>query len=79
MDHWLGEQRFHWQSQDKTTPESKRGRELINHRELGLTIHLFVRENRLLNKQAAPFTYYGKVGYQSHEGSSPMSVILKRV
>ncbi|SOB77237.1 Methyltransferase domain-containing protein [Marinobacter sp. LV10R510-11A] len=79
MDHWLGEQRFHWQSQDKTTPESKRGRELINHQELGLTIHLFVRENRLLNKQAAPFTYYGKVGYQSHEGSSPMSVILKRV
>src|SRR5690554_3816900 len=78
VDHWIDENLFHWQSQRSTTPESKRGRELINHAELGLTIHLFVRGNKLLNKKAAPFTYYGTMGYQSHEGSSPMSVILKR-
>ncbi|NWO07380.1 MAG: DUF3427 domain-containing protein, partial [Alteromonadaceae bacterium] len=78
VDHWLDEKRFHWQSQRSTTPESKRGSELIHHAELGLTIHLFVRENKLLNKKAAPFTYYGKMDYQSHEGSRPMSVILKK-
>ncbi|MBK1887307.1 MULTISPECIES: DUF3427 domain-containing protein [unclassified Marinobacter] len=78
VDHWIDEKLFHWQSQRSTTPESKRGRELINHAELGLTIHLFVRGNKLLNKKAAPFTYYGTMDYQSHEGSSPMSVILKR-
>lgn len=78
VDHWVDEKLFHWQSQRSTTPESKRGRELIHHAELGLTIHLFVRGNKLLNKTAAPFTYYGKMDYQSHEGSSPMSVILKR-
>ena len=78
VDHWIDEQLFHWQSQSSTTPESKRGRELIHHEELGLTIHLFVRENKLFNKKAAPFTYYGKMDYQSHEGSRPMSVILKR-
>ena len=78
VDHWIDEQHFHWQSQDKTGPEKKRGRELIHHKELGLTIHLFVRENRLVNKKAAPFTYYGAMDYQSHEGSQPMNVILKR-
>ena len=78
VDHWIDEKLFHWQSQRSTTPESKRGRELIHHAELGLTVHLFVRGNKLLNKKAAPFIYYGKMDYQSHEGSSPMSVILKR-
>ncbi len=78
VDHWIDEQQFHWQSQDSTAPESKRGQELIRHRELGLSIHLFIRENRLQNKKAAPFTYYGQMDYQSHKGSRPMSVILKR-
>ncbi|WP_227519646.1 hypothetical protein [Marinobacter sp. ANT_B65] len=32
----------------------------MHHKELGLTIHLFVRENKLFNKKAAPFTYYRK-------------------
>lgn len=78
VDHWIDEQLFHWQSQSSTTPVSKRGRELIHHVELGLTIHLFVRDNKLLNKKAAPFIYHGKMDYQSHEGSRPISVVLKR-
>ncbi|MGO1502303.1 MAG: DUF3427 domain-containing protein [Marinobacter sp.] len=78
IDHWIDEQHFHWQTQNSTTPNNKRGRELIHHQELGLKIHLFVRENKLLNSKAAPFTYCGQMDYQSHEGSSPMSVILKR-
>ncbi len=78
VDHWLDEQRFHWQTQNSTTPESKRGRELIHHRELGLGIHLFVRDQKLHNGKAAPFTYHGTMDYQSHEGQKPMNVILKR-
>jgi hypothetical protein len=78
VDHWIDEQHFHWQSQGETAPENKRGRELINHKELGQTIHPFVRENNLLNKKAAPFTYYGKMDYQSHEGSRPINFIFKR-
>ena len=74
VDHWIDEQTFHWQSQNSTTPQSKRGRELIEHQKLGLSVHLFVRENKLRNGKAAPFTYFGPVEYQSHEGSSPISV-----
>lgn len=77
VDHWVDQDTFHWQSQRATSPESKRGRELVNHQSLGISLHLFVRDNRLRNGKAAPFTYYGPVQYQSHEGSAPMSVLFR--
>ena len=77
VDHWIDERTFHWQTQRATTPESKRGRELINHKSLGQSIHLFVRENKLRAGKAAPFTYHGPVEYQRHEGSAPMSVVFQ--
>jgi hypothetical protein len=43
---------------------------------LGIDIHLFVRENKPAAGKAAPFTYHGRVVYQSHQGSQPMSVVF---
>ena len=77
IDHWIDERHFHWQSQNATTPTSKRGREIIEHEKLGLSIHLFVREHKLQAGKAAPFVYFGKARYQSHSGSAPMSVVLE--
>jgi superfamily II DNA or RNA helicase/HKD family nuclease len=77
LDRWVDERTFHWQSQNKTTPEGKRGREIIDHEKRGLSIHLFVRENRLENGKAAPFVYHGPVRYRSHSGSGPMSVVFE--
>ncbi len=79
VDHWIDAQTFHWQSQRSTSPDSKRGRELINHKAFGHSLHLFVRDNKLRSGKAAPFTYYGPVEYQRHQGSEPMSVVLKVV
>jgi len=73
-DYWVDEYTFHWQSQNSTTPESKRGQELINHQKLGIAIHLFVREGKLSGAKAAPFTYYGEVTYAGHKGSAPLSI-----
>ena len=77
VDHWIDESTFHWQSQRSVTPEHKKGREIIGHKDLGISIHLFVRENKLEKGKAAPFTYYGPVDYRTHEGSEPMSVVFK--
>lgn len=77
LDRWIDERNFHWQSQNKTTPQSKRGREIVDHEKLGLFIHLFVRENKLENGKAAPFVYHGPVRYRSHSGSGPMSVVFE--
>lgn len=78
-DRWIDEKTFHWQTQNQTHPGNKRGREIIAHQSLGISIHLFVREHKLAAGKAAPFVYHGRVAYQSHEGSEPMSVTLSLV
>lgn len=77
LDHWIDERTFHWQSQNSTTPDNKRGREIIEHEKRGLSVHLFVREDRKQAGKAAPFTYHGPVRYRSHSGSAPMSVVFE--
>ncbi|MCK5849848.1 MAG: DUF3427 domain-containing protein, partial [Kiritimatiellae bacterium] len=74
-DYFIDEHRFHWQSQNSTSPESKKGAELIQHERLGITVFLFVRENKLAQGKAAPFRCHGAVRYLKHEGSRPMSVV----
>lgn len=76
-DHWIDERHFHWQTQNQTAPDNKRGKEIIHHEAQGIALHLFVRENKLENGKAAPFRYFGKVRYQSHSGSKPMSVVFE--
>jgi len=74
LDHWIDDSTFHWQSQNSTSPTNKKGRDIIEHEQRGLTIHLFVRESKLQNAKGAPFIYHGPIRYVSHTGSSPMSV-----
>lgn len=76
-DYFIDNGHFHWQSQNSTSPDNMRGREIIEHEKLGSRVFLFVRENKLSNGKAAAFHFYGEVSYQGHEGSKPMSVIWK--
>lgn len=77
LDRWIDDHTFQWSSQNSTTPESKRGREIIEHKKLGIALHLFVREMKLSGGKAAPFVYCGKAQYKTHTGSAPMSVLLE--
>ena len=49
---------------------------ITRHAALGIDIHLFVRDTKLAVGKAAPFTYHGRVRYQSHQGSKPMSIVF---
>ena len=73
-DHWIDQQTFHWQSQNATTPTSKKGQEIVGHDAMGIAIHLFVRETKLEGGKGAPFVYHGLASYQSHTETNPMSV-----
>ena len=75
-DYWIDDHSFHWQSQNSTTPESSKGKGIINHQKDDWKIHLFVRDGKLVNGKAAPFVYHGEATYVKHEGSAPMSVTL---
>jgi len=76
VDHWINDAKtkFHWQSQRSTTPDSKKGREIINQEKDGRAVHLFVREQKLKDGKSAPFVYHGRMRYVSHTGSEPMNV-----
>jgi len=65
---------FYWQSQNSTTPASTRGRELINHMSNGVSVHLFVRENKMAAPGiSGPFRYCGRITYATHFGSAPIN------
>jgi superfamily II DNA or RNA helicase len=79
-DRWIDSRTLNWQSQNSTTPVSKKGQEIINHKRRGMAVHLFLRNRRLNSAgKGAPFTYYGRVEYESHSGSGPVDVRFKLV
>jgi hypothetical protein len=74
-DYALSEKIFHWQSQNKTKPNSNQGLGYINQSKNKKRILLFVREkNEDENKLTMGYLFLGSIKYLSHEGSCPMSI-----
>lgn len=76
-DYAISDQLFHWQSQSTTSADSSTGKRYIQHRAMGYTPLLFVREHRTRAGQAAPYAFLGPADYMSHEGSRPMSIVWR--
>lgn len=75
-DYAITEKLFHWQSQNKTSPESPVGVSYINHMKLKKTLLLFVREkNKDTFGFTCPYYFLGPVHYNSHSGARPMNII----
>jgi hypothetical protein len=73
-DRFLGNDRFQWQSQNRTDQEGKHGRLIRAHESLGIPVHLFVRKTKKRNGGAAPFVYCGPVCFEEWEGDRPITV-----
>lgn len=65
---------FHWQTQNRASPDNKWGQSVINHLENHSHLHLFVRKHKRIKGKASLFYYCGKVLYKSHHGSGPMNI-----
>ena len=74
-DYAINEKLFHWQTQSKTSVESKTGQRYINHLKTGNKIAIFVREYKLRDGLTSPFTYLGACEYRSHQGNKPISFV----
>lgn len=72
-DHFQSESEFVWSSQNSTSPEGKKGREVLGCPQNGVRIHLFVRSK----KSDVAFEYCGLVEPESHHGEKPMSVTFR--
>lgn len=74
-DYAISETLFHWQSQSTTADTSETGQRYQNHRPLGYTPLLFLRENKSRNGLACPYYFLGPLEYVQHSGSRPMSIV----
>lgn len=70
---------FQWESQSTTSEASPTGQRYVHHRELGSSVHLFIRETKEADGDmgAPPYLYAGPAAYVSHTGDRPMKVIWK--
>jgi superfamily II DNA or RNA helicase len=73
-DHFLSDQEFNWQSQNRTTQESKHGQIIRDHVLKDVRVHLFVRPTKKTGSRSTPFTYCGEVDFVSWEGNKPITV-----
>ncbi|MBQ1030041.1 DUF3427 domain-containing protein [Micromonospora sp. C97] len=65
---------FQWESQSTTSAASATGQRYTSG---GSTVHLFVRETRIADRDlgAPPYLYAGTMTYDSHTGDRPMRVL----
>ncbi|MEU7608850.1 DUF3427 domain-containing protein [Micromonospora sp. NPDC049204] len=67
---------FQWESQSTTSAASATGQRYVSS---GSTVHLFVRETRIADRDlgAPPYLYAGTMTYESHTGDRPMRVLWR--
>lgn len=74
-DYAISDRLFHWQSQSTASSDSPTGQRYLQHREMGYTPLLFVREyKKLPSGLSAPYAFLGPADYVSHRGSRPISI-----
>ncbi|MBS2032900.1 MAG: DUF3427 domain-containing protein [Deltaproteobacteria bacterium] len=76
-DHFLSADAFEWQSQNRTTQASKHGQLIREHVAKGIEVELFVRAEKKIRSEAAPFLYCGPVTFESWKGEKPITVRWK--
>jgi len=77
-DYAISDCLFHWQSQSATSDSTKTGLRYIDHKQMGYTPILFIRNrNKLANGLTAPYLFVGPLEYVKHYGSKPMSIHWK--
>ena len=65
---------FYWQSQNKQRQDNDSGRRILDHADLGVTLHLFVQ-----SKSHSSPTYMGPVDVVDVSGNGPMNVTFRLI
>lgn len=77
-DHFLNPSEFQWQSQNRTTRDSKDGESIRAHKEQEIAVQLFIRAKaKTRDGRGAPFLYCGPVEFVSWTGEKPITVVWK--
>ncbi|ADL44645.1 DUF3427 domain-containing protein [Micromonospora aurantiaca (nom. illeg.)] len=76
-DRAITDKLFQWESQSTTSSGSATGQRYVNHVAQGSTVHLFVRETKIADRDlgAPPYLYAGPMTYREHSGDRPMRIL----
>lgn len=71
--------RFQWEFQNRTSVESQTGQRYINHRQMGSSVHMFLRESKSQDGDLGtpPYFYAGTMQYESHSGDRPIRIMWR--
>lgn len=75
-DKFVSSSQFQWDSPSGCSTTSKQGRDIINHKEHGFKLHLFVRKFKALDGVTEPYVYIGKGDVISYESEKPINIQL---
>ncbi len=76
-DYAISPDLFHWESQSTTSVDSPTGQRYLNHRELGSSILLFVRDGKTNEMGTEPYMFLGPASYVGHTGDRPIAITWK--
>jgi hypothetical protein len=76
-DYAISLELFHWESQSTTSVDSPTGQRYLNHRSLGSSILLFVRDGKTNEMGTEPYMFLGPASYVSHTGDRPIAITWK--
>jgi len=76
-DYAISPELFHWESQSTTSVDSPTGQRYLNHRSLGSSILLFVRDGKTNEMGTEPYMFLGPADYVSHTGDRPIAITWK--
>ncbi|EHH2531203.1 DEAD/DEAH box helicase [Vibrio parahaemolyticus] len=75
-DKFINANQFQWDSPSGCSPKSKQGDDIINHKQKGFRLHLFVRKFKELDGVTEPYVYIGEGDVISHKGEKPINFQL---
>ena len=68
-----------WQTQNKTTPSSEIGKDLIDNVSRNIKLHMFLRKTKQIGNQKLNYIYIGEVEAISYDGEKPITIQMRLV
>lgn len=76
-DKFIDQEYFQWQTQNSTSSDSERGKNIIYNKSRGVKLHIFVRKYKEVDGVTQQYIYIGKGDAVGYEGEKPITVKIK--
>lgn len=77
QDKFISRRVFQWQTPNKISQISERGKNIIFNRDRNINLHLFIRKYKEIDGSVEPYIYIGKGNTFDFSGEKPITVHLK--